>query len=118
MIIGSRLRAKRKELGLTQEELGKLIGVGKAAMCCYEKETRNPTLENIIELIQILGVSADYLLGTDVILKTTYDKKIRYRALTKEEETFLNELKKDKILYNILFQDPKKGCDLIKKKIG
>ncbi len=118
MIIGSRLKIKRKELGLTQEELGRLIGVGKSAVCCYEKETRNPTLEGVIELIQVLGVGADYLLGSDSIIKTVSDKHPKYRSLTKEELMFIDELKKDKIVYEILFNDPKRGADLIKKKIG
>ncbi len=118
MIIGSRLKARRKELGLTQGELGDLIGVGKSAICCYEKETRNPTLENVIEIIQVLGVGADYLLGTDEIIKTVSDKHPKYRTMTQEEITFINELKKDKVVYEILFEDPKRGSDLIKKKIG
>ena len=63
MLNGSRLRDVRKAKGLTQTELGELIGVGKSAICCYEKELRNPTLEAIIEMIHVFGVSADYLLG-------------------------------------------------------
>ncbi len=118
MLIGSRLKGRRKELGFTQEELGNLIGVGKSAICCYEKETRNPTLENIIELIQVLGVGADYLLGSDAIIKVVVDENPKYKAMTKEEVMFIDELKKDKMLYHILFNDPKKGMELIKKKIG
>ncbi|MFI3261001.1 MAG: helix-turn-helix transcriptional regulator [bacterium] len=117
MIKGDRLKAKRLELGLTQEELGSLIGVGKSIICLYEKETRNPSVENIIELVNIFGVSSDYLLGTDKILKTVSEDKIKYRTLTVEEELFLDEIKKDKVLYNILLQDPKKGSELIKKRI-
>ncbi len=120
MVIGKRLRDKRKSLGLTQTQLGELIGVGKAAICCYEKELRNPTIENIIEFMQILGVSADYLLGTDELIKTVSEdkSKVRYRTMTKEELVFLDELRKDKVVYNILFSDPKRGSDLVKKKIG
>ena len=43
MLNGNRLREVRKAKGLTQTEIGELIGVGKSAICCYEKETRNPT---------------------------------------------------------------------------
>ncbi len=118
MIIGSRLKEKRKELKLTQEELGNLIGVGKSAICCYEKETRNPTLENVLEIMQVLGVSADYILGTDNLIKTVENKHPKYRTMTNEEILFINELKKDKIVYEILFTDPKRGSDLVKKKIG
>lgn len=118
MIVGKRLREQRKNIGLTQSELGELLGVGKAAVCCYEKEIRNPSIESIIELIHILGVSADYLLGTEHIVKTFSDTKVKYRTLTKEELIFLDILRKDKVVYNILFQDPKRGSELIKKKIG
>ncbi len=118
MIIGNRLRKRRKELKLTQEQLGELIGVGKSAICCYEKETRNPNLENIIELMQVLGVSADYLLGTDTLIKTVSNSNPKYRTMTSEEIQFIDELRKDRIVYEILFEDPKRGTDLIKKKIG
>lgn len=116
MVVGNRLREARKNKGLTQEELGNLIGVGKSAICCYEKEARNPTLESIVELIEVLGVSADYLLGTDEIVKVKEEPK--FKTMTKEEVIFINELRKDKIVYEILFLDPKRGSDLVKKKIG
>ena len=35
-----------------------------------------------------------------------------------ERYKFIEELKKDKMVYDILFEDPKRGADLIKKKIG
>jgi transcriptional regulator with XRE-family HTH domain len=119
MLIGNRLKEARIKLNLTQGQLGDQVGVGKSAICCYEKETRNPSLETIIEFMQILGVSADYLLGADSLVKTvSNDKKIQYRTMTNEEVSFINELRKDKIVYEILFQDPKRGADLVKKKIG
>lgn len=118
MIVGDRLKKERKKLNLTQESLGDIICVSKASICCYEKETRNPTLENLLEFMNIFGVSADYLLGTENIMKVVVDEKIRNRALTNEELIFLDELKKDKVVYNILFSEPKRGADLVKKKIG
>ncbi len=118
MLLGSRLKEARKKAGLTQSELGNLIGVGKSAICSYEKETRNPTIDTIFELIYALGVSADYLLGTDNIIKTDVVDKQRYRTMTKEEVMFIEILRKDKIVYEMLFQDPKRGSELIKQKLG
>lgn len=119
MLNGCRLREVRKAKGLTQEKLGDLIGVGKSAICCYEKETRNPTLEAVIEMMHVFGVSADYLLGADYLVKT-YDKNhnVTYVSMTKEEITFIEELKKNRLVYDILLHDPKRGADLIKKEIG
>jgi len=118
MLKGNRLKSARKKCGLTQAQLGDLIGVGKSAICCYEKETRNPSVESIIDLIYALGVSADYLLGTDKIIKTEVVDNPKYRTMTNEEVAFIDELRKDKLVYEILFEDPKRGSDLIKKKIG
>lgn len=119
MLNGSRLREARKAKGLTQGELGELIGVGKSAICCYEKETRNPTLEAVQEMINVFGVSADYLLGSDFLVQTLdKDNNEIYVAMTKEEITFIEELKKNKMVYDILLQDPKRGADLVKKEIG
>ena len=119
MLNVSRLREVRKAKGLTQGELGDLIGVGKSAICCYEKETRNPTLEAVLEMIHVFGVSADYLLGADFLVQTIdKDGNEIYVAMTKEEIVFIEELKKNKMVYDILLHDPKRGADLVKKEIG
>lgn len=119
MLNGNRLREVRKAKGLTQTELGELIGVGKSAICCYEKETRNPTLEAVIEMIHVFGVSADYLLGADYLVKMDNQNLFEeYVALTKEEIIFIEELKKNKLVYDILMEDPKRGAELVKKEIG
>ena len=119
MLNGSRLREVRKRKGLTQTELGELIGVGKSAICCYEKETRNPTLEAVIEMIHVFGVSADYLLGSDYLVKiSNNEKETQFVQMTKEEIIFIDELKKNKMVYDILLQDPRRGAELIKKEIG
>lgn len=120
MLKGSRLKELRKKKGLNQEELGNMIGVSKSAICCYEKETRNPALETIVDFMNIFGVSADYLLGSDVIAKVEEDPNLptEYRTLSKEEIMFIDELRKDKLVYEILFEDPKRGSDLVKKHFG
>lgn len=120
MIKGDRLRKLRKAKHLTQEELGDMIGVKKSTICCYEKGTRTPSIENIIDLIHVFGIDADYLLGTDYIVKT-FDNASSTEiitTLTKEEIAFIEELKKNKMVYDILFEDPKRGAELIKTKIG
>ncbi len=116
MLNGRRLREARKRRGLTQTELGDLIGVGKSAICCYEKEIRNPTLEALLEMVHVFGVSTDYLLGLDYLIKTTdKDNKECYVEMTKEEIIFIEEIKKNQMVYDILIENPKRGAELIKK---
>lgn len=118
MINGKRLKELRKAKGLNQTELGDILGVSKSSICCYENGTRNPSLETVIELMQLFGVSADYLLGTDSLVKVVEEEEVRYASLTKEEILFIEELRKNKFVYNILLDDPKRGAELIKNKIG
>ena len=116
MLIGNRLKLLRKQMGLSQSDLGKLIGIGKSSISCYEKEIRNPNLDVILELTRIFGVSTDYLLGTDnLIKKTTKDGLETYIPVLEEELIFLEELRKNKEVYDILLEDPKRGADIVKK---
>ena len=115
MLIGNRLKQLRKQMGLSQTELGNLIGIGKSSISCYEKEIRNPNIEVLLDLVQLFGVSADYLLGTDNLIKSTDKKgKERFIPITEEELVFLEELKKNKEVYDILLEDPKRGSDIVK----
>ena len=118
MIVGARLKEARKKQNLSQEALGELLGVSKSAISLYESEKRNPSLESVVELIYILGVSADYLLGSEVIVEVKGEEEIKYRAFTKEEVAFISDLRKDKLLYEILLENHKRGIELIKKRIG
>ena len=54
MLLGKRIKSLRKRNDMTQEELGKLINVTKVSICCYEKETRIPTLETLVALAMFL----------------------------------------------------------------
>lgn len=116
MLIGKRLREARKAHNLSAEQLGNMIGVTKAAVSLYENEKRNPKIETLIEIMYALGVSSDYLLGSDKFVELK-DPTIHYETLTNEEMMFINELRKDKILQERLLSDPKEGIKIIKNKI-
>lgn len=116
MLLGSRLKEARRKAGLTQSELGKKVGVSKSAICSYEKETRNPTLDTIYDFVEVLGVPSDYLIGADVIVQI--DETPQHRALTKEEMKFIEILRKDEVIYEMLFEDGKRGSDLVKQKLS
>lgn len=119
MVKGERLRSLRKEKGLTQSELGELIGVKKSVICLYERELRNPTLESIVKLCEIFNVDADYLIGSDTLVKVSDAKNSdEVVAMTKDEVYFMVELRKNQNVYSMLIDDPKRGVDLLKSKIG
>ena len=117
MFNGQRLKSLRKKKGLTQTDLGDMMGLDKSTICCYEKGTRQPPLENIIDFMQIFAVTADYLLGSDHLIKTVINPKYTVKSMTEEEVIFIDELRKDKMVYDILFSDPKRGAKLIQNRL-
>ncbi len=118
MFKGERLKKLRKNKKLTQTDLGTILGLDKSTICCYEKGTRQPPIEIIIDFMQIFNVSADYLLGTEHLIKTVEDPNLVVKALTTEEVKFIDELRKDKMTYDILLENPKRGADLIKNYLN
>ncbi|WP_455683610.1 LexA family protein [Thomasclavelia sp.] len=63
---GERIKKLRKEKGLTQEQLGKLLGVKKSAIAKYENNrVENLKKETIQKLSDIFDVPASYFLGIE-----------------------------------------------------
>lgn len=61
--VGDIVRTLRNERNLSQEQLGKKIGVDRSTIAAYELENRLPSLQSLIALSRALGVTTDYLLG-------------------------------------------------------
>ncbi len=65
-VIGDRVRKARIALGLTQEELAKIVGYnGRAAINKIEQGKSNPSMEYIVRLADALDLSPSWLLGTE-----------------------------------------------------
>ena len=63
MKFNERLKELRKELGLTQRDVGKHLGVGRTTISEYESGKIVPKQDNLVKLASFLGVSVDYLTG-------------------------------------------------------
>ena len=59
--IEKRLRELRKEAGLTQEELGRKVGLEKNTISSYESDVRKPSAYIAAKIARTLNVSLDYL---------------------------------------------------------
>lgn len=55
----------RKKKGITQEELGDVIGVTKTAISYYESGKRQLTADLLQKLSEYFGVSTDYIIGRE-----------------------------------------------------
>ena len=74
---GDRIKKLRKEKGLTQQELGELLGVQKSAIAKYENgRVSNLKKETIAKLADIFHVSPNYLLGIEEPAAPFYSSNI------------------------------------------
>lgn len=65
-LLGERLKAARKEAGLKQEDVGRVLGLGKSTISEWETGKRSPDIELITELATILDTSVAFLLGLEM----------------------------------------------------
>jgi DNA-binding XRE family transcriptional regulator len=61
-ILGEMIRTVRKEKNLTQEQLGKLMGVNKSQISKLEKNTKNVTIETILRVFRALKTNIKFTL--------------------------------------------------------
>lgn len=59
----SRIKSLREGQGLSQDALGKIIGVKRYSIYTYEKGKNYPDVPHLIALADYFKVSVDYLLG-------------------------------------------------------
>lgn len=70
MTTGERIRAARKRLGLTQEQLAKNVGVATITIRQYELNKRRPSYEQMRKLADALEVSFLYLIENQGIFNS------------------------------------------------
>lgn len=60
---GERLKELRYLRGLTQRELGNILGVTDGAVMLWESNARMPSISVLLKIADYFGVSLDYLIG-------------------------------------------------------
>lgn len=59
------LKLAREQKGLSQKDVAEKVGVAKSTYSLYESGNREPNVQTIKKLANVLDVSADELLGID-----------------------------------------------------
>ncbi len=60
--MASRIRAARRALGITQDELARRIGVSRSAIAQWETDRTGQVQANLARVAAVLGVSIGYLI--------------------------------------------------------
>lgn len=84
----NRLISLRKERGLTQEDLAKVIQKKRSTVSGYETEGKEPDLETVCLLANHFGVTTDYLLGFSD--SRTHTESVFYNDSVNFEKHFRN----------------------------
>ena len=61
MSVSNRIIELRKDKGLSQFQLSKLLGVSRQAVSKWENGLSIPDMENLMSISDVLGVSLEYL---------------------------------------------------------
>ncbi len=116
MLIGKRIKDMRLERGLSQQELGDLLGVTKVSVCGYENGTRTPSLETFDLMAKVFNTTTDYLLGREI--RICDNEKGEYLGnISKDDVQIITELKENPKLYERIIKDSKRYVSLIYKKM-
>jgi len=62
MTMGERVRHRRTQLGLTQDDLAQKAGISKSFLSDLENDKRSIGAETLLDLGQAMGVSLDFLM--------------------------------------------------------
>ncbi len=61
-MLGPRIAALRCQAGLSQAELAARLKISPSAVGMYEQGRREPSLETLVRIGEVFGVTTDYLL--------------------------------------------------------
>lgn len=99
--VSKRLKQRRLELGLTQEQLANAVGVTFQQIQKYERGTNRISSSNLFALARILRTEITYFFEShdkgnlefaDAALSDTVKEQANYASITEEEKDQLREL--------------------------
>lgn len=107
MEIGEMIKRARIEKGLTQEELGKLVGVQKSAIAKYENgRVVNIKRSTLQKLAEVLG-----LRGSNLIIEANPAEAAKLSAKVLRDVELMNSIE---VYYNLSEEKQKMVRDLIR----
>ena len=72
-MFNKKLRESRIARNMTQQKLADCLGLALRSYQCYEQGTREPSLDMLVKLADILEVPIDFLLCRDLSLLKSFD---------------------------------------------
>lgn len=86
-MLGPRIAALRRNANMSQAELAVRLKISASAVGMYEQGRREPSLDIVVKLAVVFGVTTDYLLTGTV---QTEQEVYRVRSMLEESLDFLD----------------------------
>jgi transcriptional regulator with XRE-family HTH domain len=65
MNLGNYIKSRRQNIGLTQKELAKLVGVTDVTISRWESGQREPIWSDFVKLCEVLSMELSWFIGED-----------------------------------------------------
>ena len=72
-MLGQRILEMRMAMGWSQVDLAKRLGVAKQTISNWENVNIQPSIEMLVRVAKLFGVTTDYLLGLDDVQRLSVD---------------------------------------------
>ena len=91
MTLGEKVKAARKQCGLSQEQLAEKMTVSRSAVAKWEADKGLPDVENLKALAQLLNGSVDYLVDDgekleELVMRESYDLSAYGKGIRKKKK--------------------------------
>lgn len=84
--LGAKVKKIREKLGLSQEALGKKLGMGRVAVSQIETGDRKISAEEIAEFAKVFNIPTDILLSIKKDIEVVFEKEEMKKKVKKQEE--------------------------------
>ena len=92
-LLGSRIAALRGQLGWSQAQLARQLNISPSTVGMYEQGRREPSVEMLLSLSRVLGVSMEYLLTGTLLPRKDHPCGTRKQNKAEAEKSLINFLR-------------------------
>lgn len=75
--LGNKLKQLRENSGMLQKEVAEQLKISQSTYAMYEKNKREPNLENLVKIAALFNISLDWLVGLDASKENTKELTVR-----------------------------------------
>lgn len=105
------LKYLRRQMGLSQEEFGRMVGLNRGNIASYEKQTAEPNMMNLSKISKYLNIDLGELIDKDLSEKNELIRKIEdHGKLSLNDGMIVEEVLKESI------EDYQKRVEKLRKR--